>query len=299
MARPRGFIDWKPRPTTVALIADVQHVLHAYRAYLPLTIRQIFYRLVATRGYDKTEKAYSRLAESITMARRARVLDFDAIRDDGNTETTPPGWSSQDDFVDSVRHWAKQYSLRADLGQPVRTILYCEAAGMVPQLQAVADRYGIAVMSAGGFDSVTGKHSLAYDIAFHNRPTRILHIGDYDPSGVHIASALEQDLDAFLFGFEAPEGQLWFERIIVTEEQIAAYSLPTAPAKATDNRSFAGIGGDGTSTVQAEALDPADLAAIVDAAIRQEWDVSIADEVLARAEEERALLQKWLSRKVI
>jgi len=38
---------------------------------------------------------------------------------------------------------------------------WCEASGMVPQLQRIADPFGIGVYSSGGFDSVTAKHQIA------------------------------------------------------------------------------------------------------------------------------------------
>ena len=43
--RPRGFADWNPRPDTLALVGQVQAVLDEYREHLPLTVRQVFYRL--------------------------------------------------------------------------------------------------------------------------------------------------------------------------------------------------------------------------------------------------------------
>jgi hypothetical protein len=55
MTRPRGFMaGWNPRPASVALIEKTRAVL-ADAAQLPLTIRQIFYRLVGADGYEKTE----------------------------------------------------------------------------------------------------------------------------------------------------------------------------------------------------------------------------------------------------
>jgi hypothetical protein len=60
--RPRGFIDdWTPQAATMALIDQVKTVLAEYRDQLPLTLRQIFYRLVGAYEYEKTEKAYKRL----------------------------------------------------------------------------------------------------------------------------------------------------------------------------------------------------------------------------------------------
>jgi len=47
--RPRGFIRWAPRAATRRLLEQVRAVLEEY-AYLPLTMRQIFYRLACVSG---------------------------------------------------------------------------------------------------------------------------------------------------------------------------------------------------------------------------------------------------------
>jgi hypothetical protein len=53
-ARPRGFIDrWQPRAETQALLDQVIRVLAEYAEQLPLTLRQIFCRLVGAYGYQK------------------------------------------------------------------------------------------------------------------------------------------------------------------------------------------------------------------------------------------------------
>ena len=49
--------------------------------------------------------------------------------------------------------------------------------------------------------------------------------------------------------------------------------------KKTDNRSF-----DDTRTVQAEAIDPAQLAGLVRAAITERIDLEVLNEVIAREE---------------
>ncbi len=44
--RARGFTDWNPSAVSLALLAQVREVLVEYADYLPLTLRQVFYRLV-------------------------------------------------------------------------------------------------------------------------------------------------------------------------------------------------------------------------------------------------------------
>jgi hypothetical protein len=73
MTRPRGFIDdWQPRQRSLDLLQQVEAIVAEYA--MPLTIRQIFYRLVGRYGYDKTEQAYDRLGELLAKARRSRRL---------------------------------------------------------------------------------------------------------------------------------------------------------------------------------------------------------------------------------
>jgi hypothetical protein len=93
MTRPRGFAPWNPQGKTRHLLAQIETVLDEYADYLPLTIRQVFYRLVGKFGYDKTEQAYSRLCEAFNCARRVGLISFDAIRDHGGTRNIPPAWA--------------------------------------------------------------------------------------------------------------------------------------------------------------------------------------------------------------
>jgi hypothetical protein len=74
--RPRGIIAWNPHPKTHLLLDQVIAILDEYADYLPLTLRQIFYRLVGVYKYDKDEKAYERLGETLNKARRARIISM-------------------------------------------------------------------------------------------------------------------------------------------------------------------------------------------------------------------------------
>jgi hypothetical protein len=276
--RPRGFItDWRPRADTLALLDQVQAVLDEYRDQLPLTLRQIFYRLVGAHGYEKTERAYDRLGEALNKARRARVVAMDAIRDDGFISEAPVSFDSAEAFLDNAVRWAGELRLDRQHGQERRLVLWCEASGMVPQLARVAAPFGIEVCSSGGFDSLTDKHRIG--ALWTDSAVTVLHIGDHDPSGVHVFSSLAEDIE----GFAADYGSdVEFFRLAVTPEQAVLYALPSAPPKSTDRRRF-----EGQETWQAEALDPRTLAAIVAAAIDERIDREIYEAMIEEEEEAR------------
>src|SRR5262244_702721 len=101
--RVRGFAPWSPEKATLELLDQVQGVLDEYAAHLPLTIRQIFYRLVGAHDFEKSERAYQRLVEHLNRARRARIIPMDAIRDDGGVISEPNHWNSTEHFIATVR----------------------------------------------------------------------------------------------------------------------------------------------------------------------------------------------------
>jgi hypothetical protein len=288
--RPRGMAPWSPQPATMAILKMVLAVLEEYAEHLPLTVRQIFYRLVGAHGYDKTERAYNRLAEYLVRARRAGIVPFEAIRDDGGTVNAPHGFASVRDFWGAVRHTAHTYRRHRDHGQAIDLELWVEASGMVPQIARVAHHYGAAVYSASGFDSVTGKREAANRIIERTRPTVILHVGDHDPSGLSVYDAAAEDVAQFTRDLGS-DFDVTPRRIAVTPEQIDRYALPGAPRKDDDNR------GDWQGeTVQAEALTPDQLAAEVRAAIEAELDLDALADVIAAEEREREALTAEVAR---
>jgi hypothetical protein len=283
--RARGFAPWAPQGATVELLDRVRGVLDEYENYLPLTIRQIFYRLVGAHAYEKTERAYARLCEHLNRARRARIIPMDAIRDDGGIISEPDNWESPEQFLRTVRAMAAGFTLDHSDGQKKRLVVTCEATGMVPQLKRVAHPLGVTVMSGGGFDSLTDKYKFAAALADHDRQTEVLHIGDHDPSGAHLFLAAAEDIGAFARELGR---EVTFTRLAVTQAQIAYHALPTAPPKSEDRRAFAG------ETCQAEALAPDVLAGIVRHAIEERTDARVLDRVLKREQAERRKLARLL-----
>lgn len=280
--RARGLAPWQPHRRTLDLLGRVNAVLNEYAQYLPLTVRQIFYRLVGAHGYDKTELAYARLGEHLNRARRAGLIPFDAIRDDGITLAEPIAWKSPAELVRSSIALAEEFRLDRQEGQPTRLILAVEAAGMLPQVQRIAYPFGIAVHSSGGFDSLTAKHNLAQSLG-QWPDVEVLHIGDHDPSGVHLFSSMAEDVSEIAsdLGLDA---NIRFSRLAVVPAQITELQLPTAPPKPTDRRSFSG------ETVQCEAIPPDVLAAIIRDAIEQRLDQGAYEAVLEAEREIRESL---------
>jgi hypothetical protein len=115
--RVRGFAPWHPQADTCELLERVRAVLAEYEDYLPLTIRQIFYRLVGAHEFEKSERAYKRLCENLNRARRARLIPMSAIRDDGGTVLRPANvWDSTADFLETMHRQAARLRFNRTAG---------------------------------------------------------------------------------------------------------------------------------------------------------------------------------------
>ncbi len=164
-APKRGFITWRPQAKTRRILSQVGEILIEYEAYLPMSVRQIFYRLVGAYAYAKDEASYNHLSGYLANARRAGFIDPAAIRDDGIIISTPHEWESPENIMWNLKREALNYRCKRMSYQEQDIRIWCEAGGMVPQIAALVDEFGIPVQSSGGNDSVTAKIDAATAIA--------------------------------------------------------------------------------------------------------------------------------------
>jgi hypothetical protein len=297
--RPKGYAPWRPHKKTTRLMFQVKQILGEYRDHLPLTARQIFYRMVAAYGYPKTEKAAKNLGEHLTRARRAEMIPFDHIRDDGISVMAQAHYADENDFFKHVREEGSAYKRDKLTRQKMDIRVYCEAAGMMPQLERVCEPYSIPVYSCSGFDGVSAKYQLKEacwrSFVYRGRQTIILHLGDYDPSGESIFNdGLVEDIHAVLerdVPHKEPGEVAVFERVALKVDHIERFNLPTAPPKSTDSRTK---NWQGAATCQLEALPPDVLAGLLDATIKTYLNLAVYEQDLEAEEEERRRITKAL-----
>ncbi len=281
--RVKGFATWRPQKKTQVLIEDIERVLEEYRSYLPMTVRQVFYRLVGL-GHPKSEGFYDKVQDVCNRARRSGRISFAAIRDDGvsrqDGETPEYCYEDPEEYYETHEALGNYYKRSWHVDQPAYVSVLCEASGMVPMVARAVRDYRVPVASSSGFDSLTVKHdlfreALRREVEFSQR-TILLHLGDHDPSGVSVYESMAEDLDAF--GRDrGQEGLIEVRRVALTPLQIRALSITTQPdeVKPSDSRARSFIERGLEPAAQLEAIPPDTLSAIVRQAVESTLDLDI------------------------
>ena len=250
-------IDW------ATILEGAEEIVYGYST--GVTLRQLFYRLVAAQLLPNTSSAYKGLSSKTAAARREG--DFPDLIDRGREIHRASSWRSPAHAVESL---ARQYRLDRTAGQDVSVYVGVEKAGLVMQLESWFGELGIPIIALGGYSSQTFVDDVVADVEDQDREAVLLYGGDFDPSG--------EDIDR---DFEARTG--CFDKVVrvaLTADQVAAYNLPPAMGKSTDSRAGAFVARHGALVqVELDALPPDVLEELYRDAIAEFWDTSAYEAV--------------------
>jgi hypothetical protein len=239
----------------------------------PVTLRQLFYRLVAAGLVPNTQAAYKRLSSLSAEARRQGR--FPSLMDRGRSIHRYQTFSGPA----LARAWLRSiYRRDRTEDQPWAVYLGVEKAGIVAQLQDWFGDYGVPILALGGYSSQSYVDEVVRDVEAEGRSAVLLYAGDHDPSG--------EDIDRDFITRSCCFAKV--ERVALSVDQVVSYDLPPQPGKETDSRAARFIARHGALVqVELDALDPADLRGLYQEAFHGYWDVSAYEAALAQEAEER------------
>jgi hypothetical protein len=262
--------DTSHRPDWPALLEQAAAIVNSYDTQV--TLRQLFYRLVAAALLPNTTNAYKALSRYTAEARRAGT--FPALMDRGRTihRYTAFGGAAE------AREWlARIYRRDRTEGQRVSVYLGVEKAGIVAQLQEWFGDLGVPVLALGGYGSQTYVENVIADVRATGRPAVLLYAGDHDPSGEDIDRDFTARTDCWRH----------VRRVALTAAQVTAYALPPQPGKGTDSRAAAFVKRHGRLVqVELDALPPNVLRELFTEAIAEFWDSPAYETALAHEQQD-------------
>ena len=235
-----------------------------------LTVRQLYYQLVARDVIENTLQSYKRIAGLINDAKLAGEIDWDAIEDRTREFITGNHWERGSDIISAC---ASQFKMDMWANQDFRVFVIIEKEALVGVLESTCRKWDVPILAARGYPSGTvlrefAQQQLLPALEAGQCPI-ILHLGDHDPSGIDMTRDLQERIQLFSEDSITDE---CVNRIALTRDQIDEVNPPENPAKSTDSRFASYRKIHGTSSWELDALNPRYLNDLVSGCIKAHVD---------------------------
>jgi len=262
-ARLRAEISDAKKP----FLAAVLGVLEQMKDFLPLSVRQIHYRLLndpplkhASKSdsiYRNDLSSYKALDELLTRARLDGSIEMDVIADETRPVVLWRVWDGTQGFIRrELNECFRGYHRNLLQSQPNQIELVVEKNTVLGLVKPVAMRYCLPITSGRGYCSLPPRFQMAQRFKESGKQKLVvLVLSDLDPDGQEIAHSFARTMrDDF-----AVEDIVAIQ-VALTQEQVQRYQLPrnmTAKETSSNYQRFVNVHGE--DTFELEAMQPQDL----------------------------------------
>jgi hypothetical protein len=269
-------------------------VWHDLRITGTVHVRRIHYVIVSHKdiafpkggNYENTERHWDSLRWAVRDARYLELIPGDDFEDRRNAvpivhlvngaSSAHVGIPQRAEF--NMPDLPELYFWEPKIDQRYHVEIWAEKTTQNDILEPIAQRYGINLITGAGELSYTACSRLMRRIEEIGRPTRILYISDFDPSGENMPVSVARKVEYFIRKNEL-DLDVQVRPIALTKEQCEEYRLPRVPLKTNNKSNIARAErweekhGEGATELDAlEALHPGSLRQIVEAEIDRYHD---------------------------
>ncbi|MDG6914135.1 MAG: hypothetical protein JRN14_02610 [Nitrososphaerota archaeon] len=250
--------------------ADIVSAVKEYMDQHPemlFTIRQLFYQMVAKKGYPNSRSSYGHFSKALVEGRLEGEIDYERIID-----MSRPEYFNDPEEDDPMRELRRQVedlitglNVNAWHEQPGYPEVWIEKEALSRVVYPICQRYNVNLIVGRGYSSYT-QVAKALDRFPRGKKVRILYLGDHDPSGLHIQEKLTTRLDEYAHA-KGKDLDIEVQRIALTFEQAQQLHLPPSKMKKLGQKSRAYKKLYGEEVWELDALEPALLLDLVEKAI--------------------------------
>jgi hypothetical protein len=274
---------------SIKLLDTCNAIIEDYRGQgLNLTVRQLYYRLVAADTIENTVRSYKKVVNLLNNARLAGYVSWDAIEDRTRNYRKQSTWPCPGSIMHSC---ISSYNIDKWIDQPTQVEVWVEKEALIGVIGQICDELEIPYFACRGYVSQSEQWRAAKRCEERyqdsDQETVILHLGDHDPSGMDMT---RDNQDRLLeLSWDSP---VEVRRIALNMDQVRKYSPPPNPAKMTDSRIGNYMSQFGSSSWELDALEPRVLQNLIRDESEGLIDRELWDARVLIQEEERGLLRK-------
>lgn len=276
---------------SLIMIEQANAIISEYQSEgLTLTLRQLYYQFVSRDLLPNNQRSYDNLGRTISNARIAGLVDWEAIEDRTRFLHGRTNWESP---AHMIRSRARSYSIDMWSNQTTRLEVWIEKDALVGVIERVCLDNDVNYFACRGYVSQSELYEAGKRIARYReegQETVVIHMGDHDPSGIDMTRDNQERLCMFSGDF------VEVRRIALNYDQVKQYAPPPNPAKMTDSRVGSYISNFGHSSWELDALEPRVLQALAQDTIDEYKDFDAWQERETLLAEHRKQLNDVIAR---
>jgi len=258
----------------------------------PMTLRQLYYRLVSDGLIRPEQREYRRLGNLMTRLREAKAVPRTWLVDHIRSTLKPSSWTGLASFGESVR---ASYRLNywAQLNSSVE--LFVEKDAVAGTIQPVTAEFDIPLRVCRGYASLSFVGEIADLWSRIQKPIFAYYLGDFDASGFDIERDLQEKLERYsgrsIADYADSDTIIW-QRLGVKPDDFDRLGLIELPVKVSDRRAAGFIRKYGRRCAEVDAIPPNMLRQRVREAIESHIDFEEWERLQQVEELERQTLQR-------
>lgn len=271
----RKYKDIRFQAKSLDTIDKVNSIVAEYEAQgYELTLRQVYYQLVARGFIPNNERSYKNLGNLINDGRLAGLIDWYAIVDRTRNLRGNSHWDRPEDVIDCARY---SYMLDRWENQPNYVEVWVEKDALIGIVSQICRELDVPHFSCRGYTSQSEMWSAAQRFIRQDyRESRtIIHLGDHDPSGIDMTRDIQERMD--MFGAD-----VFVKRVALTMEQIETFCPPPNPTKLSDARASSYIREYGHECWELDALEPKVITSLIRNEVTALLDTDLLSEIERR-----------------
>lgn len=253
-----------------------------------LTLRQLYYQMVARGFIPNTPQSYKRLGSVVNDARLGGYMDWEAIEDRTRNLESLPCWDSPESIIGVC---ARTFRYNQWDGQDNYVEIWVEKEALAGVIERSAGKWDCPWIACRGYMSQSEMWAAAnrFESQAKNHKGRlvILHLGDHDPSGIDMSRDIRDRLHVFM-----DQNAPMVVRIALNMDQVRQYNPPPNPAKVTDSRYASYQDEYGDESWELDALTPDVLDALIEENVKQYLNMKKFKRQETRTKLSRATIQR-------
>jgi len=299
-------VDVLPRKTRSKISAArqpfceaVKKVFYKYKTFLPVTDRRVHYALLndppktsigkAGFAYGNNPKSYSALSRLLTVMRLQGIIPFEWMTDTTRPYEPNSFYMNVGGYVDEgiLQKFDKGYWRNLTQSQPNFIQVVVEKMTVQGLVSGICQKYCVPMLVARGHSSIDARYAISKAFRQSGRDKLVLLIlSDFDPSGETIAESFAQSMRDD-FGIK----NIVASKVALTYDQVQSFNLPfQADAKTTSPTYKNFVRKYGKGCWELEALEPAQLQALLDDAIQSALNLELFQAEVEKEKQESAEL---------